>query len=212
MIPITIIGLLKVMPRSRDVAAAFIGPLNQAFARWDIATPRRISAFLAQAAHESAELTKLEEDLRYSAGRLVALWPRRFTPAEALAYEGNPEAIGNRVYGGRLGNGPEASGDGWRYRGRGIFQLTGRANYRDASIAVAGDADTLLVNPELVAEPVYACQTAGWYWASQDLNALADVGDVETITRRINGGRHGLAERVAYWQRALAVFERAPVA
>jgi putative chitinase len=204
MLPLTTLRLLKVMPQAEPRIAEFIGPLNQALARWDITTDARIAPFLAQAAHESLELTRLEENLSYSAERLCQVWPRRFpTLGDALRYDRKPEKIANRVYGDRLGNGNEASGDGWLYRGRGIFQLTGRSNYRDASLAVAGDADTLLVNPDLVARPEYACATAGWFWATTGCNELADAGDFIAVTRRINGGTLGLTERVALWHRAI---------
>lgn len=202
MLPLTIIGLLKVMPGASRVAAEFIGPLNQAFARWDITTSQRIAAFLAQAAHESGELQRLEENLNYSAEALQRVWPRRFNAEDAQACARKPELIANRVYADRLGNGNEASGDGWRYRGRGIFQLTGRKNYRECSIAIAGDADTLLMNPELLATPTYACESAGWYWAVNGLSDLADRGGFDEITRRINGGMNGAGDRLAYWSRA----------
>ena len=206
MLPLTTIGLLKVMPRAVDVAAAFIGPLNQAMARRDISTPARVSAFLAQIAHESAELTRLEENLNYRAETLQRVWPSRFpTLVEAELYARNPEKIANFVYGGQLGNGPAESGDGWRYRGRGLLQVTGRANYRACSIAIAGDADTLLLNPELLAAPEYAAESAGWFWNLRGLNVYADRGDFEGITRRINGGLNGLVDRVAYWHRATSM-------
>lgn len=203
MIPITIITLLSAMPRSKPVASAFIGPLNQAFAHWDIASDARIAAFLAQAAHESVELSCLEENLNYSAEGLRRVWPGHFNEDEAADYARQPERIANRAYAGRNGNGDEASGDGWLYRGRGIFQLTGRRNYGAASVAIAGDLDTLLVNPDLVATPEYACETAGWFWSTKGLNELADAGQFELITRRINGGTTGLADRVACWHRAI---------
>lgn len=206
MLPLTTIGLLKVMPRAVDVAAAFVGPLNQAMARRDISTPARIAAFLAQVAHESAELTRLEEYLNYRAETLQKVWPSRFpTLLDAERYARNPERIANFVYGGQLGNGPADSGDGWRYRGRGLLQVTGRANYRACSIAIAGDADTLLLNPELLATPEYAAESAGWFWNLRGLNAYADRGDFEGITRRINGGLNGLVDRVGYWHRATSM-------
>jgi putative chitinase len=205
MLPITIMGLLKVMPRAVNVVTDFIGPLNQAMAKWDIASNARVAAFLAQAAHESAELTHLEENLNYSAEALVRVWPKRFTAEEAAVCARQAEKIANRVYADRLGNGPPESGDGWRYRGRGIFQLTGKANYEACSIAIAGDADTLLLNPELLTAPMYACESAGWFWASRGLSDLADRGGFEEITRKINGGTTGLAERVGYWNRAIAM-------
>lgn len=204
MTSITLAQLVAVMPRSASVAASFIAPLNQAMARWEIDTSAdRVAAFLAQAAHESSELTQLRENLNYSAEALVRTWPSRFTIETAVDFERRPGRIADHVYSGRMGNGPESSGDGWRYIGRGIFQLTGRANYRAASIAICGDADTLLLSPELVQTPEYACETAGWYWSEHDLNAFADVADFEGLTRKINGGLNGLKERVAYWHRAI---------
>lgn len=205
MLPLTTIGLMRIMPRSADVIASFIGALNQAMIRWDITTNSRIAAFLAQAAHESAELTQLEENLNYSAEALLRVWPSRFTPDQAAACARKPESIANRVYSNRLGNGPPESGDGWRYRGRGIFQLTGRANYSTCSIAIAGDVDTLILNPELLATPEYACESAGWFWSSRGLSELADRGGFEDITRRINGGLNGYQDRCAYLNRAVEV-------
>src|SRR5258708_5019421 len=125
MLPLTTIRILRMMPRAADVVASFVGAINQALIRWDIVTDVRIAAFLAQAAHESAELTHLEENLNYPAEALVRMWPKRFTAETAAACARQPEAIANRVYADRLGNGPPESGDGWTYRGRGIFQLTG---------------------------------------------------------------------------------------
>ncbi|MBL0142674.1 MAG: glycoside hydrolase family 19 protein [Betaproteobacteria bacterium] len=201
---ITLASLLAVMPRAGSRAAAFLAPLSRAMARYEIAdSEARIAAFLAQGAHESAELTQLEENLNYSASGLVRTWPRRFSLELALACERQPERIANVVYANRLGNGDEASGDGWRFRGRGIFQLTGRENYADASLAICGDASVLVESPQLVAEPEYACETAGWYWQARGLNELADAGEFTAITRRINGGTLGIEERTAYWKRAI---------
>jgi putative chitinase len=206
MLPLTTIRLLDVMRDAGvDRAAAFIGPLNQALIRWGITTNADIAAFLAQAAHESSQLRRLEENLNYSAEALVRVWPQRFTREQAEACAHQPEKIANKVYCARLGNGDEASGDGWRFRGRGIFQLTGRRNYQDCSIAIAGDADTLLMNPEFLAEPAYACESAGWFWHVRGLSGLAERGGFEEITRRINGGLNGLNERVAFWNRAIAM-------
>jgi putative chitinase len=200
---LTLEQLVAAMPRSARVAPAFVGWLNSAFESWGIDTPDRVAAFLAQAAHESDELQALEENLNYSAEGLLRTWPRRFSPDDAAFYQRQPERIANRAYAHRLGNGDEASGDGWRFRGRGIFQLTGRANYRAASVGVCGDADTLLFNPELVATPPYACETAGWYWHTRGLNRFADRADFEGLTRAINGGTNGLVDRVAHWHRAI---------
>lgn len=212
MLPLTTIGLMRVMDpsgqrqaRAVEVAAEFIGPLNAAMVKWDITTDARIAAFLAQAMHESAEFTRLEENLNYSAEALVRVWPKRFTLEEAQACAHKPELIANRVYADRLGNADAASGEGWLYRGRGLFQITGKDNYRHCSIAIAGDADTLLMNPELLASTQYACESAGWFWNARGLSDLADRGGFEEITRKINGGINGLVDRVAYWHRAIAM-------
>lgn len=203
MFPFTIPRLIAAMPRCASVAAAWIGPLEQAMAAFDITTDERMAAFLAQCAHESAELTQLEENMNYSAARLREVFPRHF-PDEATAnrFAWCPAEIASRVYAGRYGNGPEASRDGWLYRGRGPLGLTFRDNYRDASIAICG-ADTLLANPEFVAEPDFGAATAAWYWSSRGCNELADRGEFEAITRAINGGLNGFPDRVAHWHRAI---------
>jgi putative chitinase len=199
--------LVEIMPRSASVAAGFVGPLNQAMARWNIADSQaRVEAFLAQAAHESGELMQLRENLNYSPGALLKTWPTRFTPETAATYARRPGAIASKVYANRLGNGDEMSGDGWTFLGRGIFQLTGRANYREASLAICGDPDTLVDSPDLVQQPEYACETAGWFWNSKKLNRFADMADFEGLTRAINGGFNGLDARVAYWHRAIEAF------
>jgi putative chitinase len=179
----------------------FVGPLNAACDAAEINTRARVAAFLAQAAHESSQLRILEENLNYSAEGLLKTF--RFDETSAAEYARKPERIANRAYANKIGNGDEASGDGWRYRGRGIFQLTGRDNYRACSIAVCGDADTLLINPEFVADPDYACASAGWYWAERNLNRWADIGDFETLTAHVNHAKLGLVDRVAYWKRGL---------
>lgn len=183
----------------------WIAPLNAAMARFEINTPTRMAAFLAQLAHESGETTRLTEGLHYSRPeRLCAVWPKRFpTTAAALPYIKNPEKLANYVYANRGGNGDAASGDGWRYRGRGLFQLTFRDNYR-----LAGNALNLplVENPDLVIKPEVAALTAANYWQRLGLNALADhqpgdddMQDFVEISIRINGGRVGLAERKRYW-------------
>lgn len=204
MLPMVIPRLLAAMPRSAPVAAAWIGPLNQAMIAFDITTDARIAAFLAQCAHESAELTQLRENMNYSAKRLREIFPRHF-PDDATAerYGGRPVEIANRVYADRFGNGPEASGDGWTYRAAGPLGLTFKNQFRDCSIAICRDADTLLLNPDLLEDPEFGAASAAWYWESRGLNELADAGDFEGITRKINGGLNGLADRVAHWRRAI---------
>jgi putative chitinase len=170
--------------------------------RFSLTTPTRQSAFLAQTAHESAGFTRLTENLNYSATGLATTWPGRFRGADgqpnalARALHRRPEAIANVVYANRMGNGPEASGDGWRYRGRGLLQITGRAQYQRCGAALGLP---LVEQPDLLAQPEPAVLSAAWFWQVNGLNELADAGDFEAITRRINGGLNGLAERRALW-------------
>ena len=162
-----------------------------------------MAAFIGQCGHESGGFKLKDENLSYSAERLMVVWPKRFPTIEvARKYSGKPEKLANRVYANRLGNGDEASGDGWRYRGRGLIQLTGKANY-----AAAGKylGDDLVTYPGLVGEALYAALTAGWFWEVQKLNALADQLDHAAITRKINGGLHGLADRIARTEMALKI-------
>lgn len=167
-------------------ARIFAEPLRAACALWSIDTPARIAAFLAQAMHESAKLTRMEESLYYtSPERIKAVWPTRVPSLELAArLTRNPQRLANLVYANRLGNGDINSGDGWMFRGRGIFQLTGRANYTAAQV----DCNRPYVSrPELVADPSDACLTAAWFWHKANLNELADTMQIDAITRRING-------------------------
>ena len=169
-----------------DVAARFLAPVQATCARFHIDGRQQVAAFLAQAAHESGNFARLEEDLTYTtASRILAVWPRRFAGiADAAAFVRRPDALANRVYANRLGNGDEASGDGARFRGRGLFQLTGRANYM-----AAGDALSMpyKARPETVALPEHAALTAAWFWATTGCNAAANTGDFDRTTRLING-------------------------
>lgn len=181
----------------------WVNALGAACPRFGITSVERLAAFLAQCAHESAEFARLVESLNYSATRLVVVWPKRFPTLEAAQpYDHQPEKIANRVYANRLGNGDESSGDGWRFRGRGLVQLTGRINYRESGAALHLPLE---LEPDQVAMPAAAALTAGQFWSSRGLNTLADLNTVEgfdTISRRINGGNTGLASRRAYWERA----------
>jgi putative chitinase len=167
-------------------ARQFAESLAAACARFDITTPARVAGFVAQCRVESADFTRLEENLHYTTPeRIRSVFPSRVPSlADAARLVRNPQALANRVYQSRLGNGPEASGDGWRYRGRGIVQLTGRANYADAAEALARP---YVEQPELVALPADACLTAAWYWHSRKLSILADSAQWDAITRAVNG-------------------------
>jgi len=195
--PLSATMLATIMPKAD--AAKWAPALSAALAEYNIDTPLRASAFLAQLAHESVELTRLEENLNYSADGLLKTWPKRFTSGTAAIYARHPEKIANFVYAKRNGNGDEPSGDGWRFRGRGPIQLTGRANYRAAAIALEAPLEE---NPEAVLAALVGARVAGWYWESHGLNALADAEDFAGITRAINGGLTGLAEREGYYRRA----------
>ena len=167
-------------------ARVFAEPLSAACARFAIHTPARIAAFLGQCSMESAGFTRLEENLFYTTPeRIRAVFPSRVKSlADAAQLTRNPQALANRVYAGRLGNGDEASGDGWRYRGRGLVQLTGRDNYVDAA---DGLALPLVTHPDLAALPAAACMTAAWFWHARKLNILADSAQWDAITRAVNG-------------------------
>ena len=171
-------------------------------------TPREQASFIAQVAHESAELRHLEESLDYRAERLTVVWPRRFRTIDfAREYEHAPEKLANFVYATVNGNRGEASGDGWRYRGRGPFQLTGYRNYFSAGEWL--DAD-LLVHPELVAiDPAIGVGTACWFWMVRGIDAYDDDEDVKAETKLINGGEIGLKQRQVYFDRALRILEEA---
>ena len=181
----------------------WLQPLIDTFIKYNISTTQRQASFIGQCQHESNNFRTLEENLHYSAAGLMRVWPSRFTSdVVAQAYANNPEKIANKVYAGRMGNGDEESGDGWAYHGRGLIQLTGRDNY---SACGASLGFALLTNPELLLQPKSACLSAGWFWGKRGLNALADAGDIETMTKRINGGLIGIDDRKAKIAKALLV-------
>ena len=176
---------------------------NDTFERWGINTAQRQAAFIGQCGNECGNFRILEENLNYSADRLVKIWPKRFTSIEmAQPYNRNPKAIANKVYGGRMGNRDEASGDGWRFRGSGWLQLTGHDNFYHAGKAIGQD---FVMNPDLVRTPEFAAQTAGWFWSTHNCNAKADVKDWTGLTKIINGGVLGLTERVINTNKALEI-------
>lgn len=183
-------------------AALYCQPLTDAMKRWGIDTPLRQAYFLAEIAEETGSLTKLGENLSYSAERMMAVWPKRF-PALSLAskYARNPQALANLVYSARGGN--TQPGDGWKYRGRGMIQLTFRENY--AAYAKASGAPAL-ANPDCLLDPHYAADSAGWFWKTAGCNAYVDRRDIKGLTRRINGGLGNLEERIKCTARACKAF------
>lgn len=185
-------------------ATKWAAPITSAMERFEINTPVRQAMFLAQIGHESAGLSRVVESTYYTrADRLLAVFPHDFANVEdAAKYVKRPEACANRIYARQNGNGPEASGDGWQYRGRGLIQITGRSNYAQCSIGLYGHPSRLLTEPELLEQPDDGSQSAGWYWYSHGCNPLADAGDIRAVTRRINGGWNGLADRMLRYERA----------
>lgn len=213
----TLKQLQTIMPLSKARALLFLEPLNAAMLEFGIDTPVRQAMFLAQAAHESGQLNTLVESLSYRAERIREIgnaspagsrWRSLVPRADELA--GSSVRLGNAVYGGRMGNGPEASGDGYLYRGRGIFQNTGRMAYIVLMMALGIDC---VQRPELLEIPENACRAAGHYWKSNNLNKWADAGDFDGVCDLVNlgsktskiGDSHGYAERYAIYKTALKV-------
>lgn len=181
----------------------WVDPLNETFERFGILTPRQQAAFIGQCGHECAHFRVLEENLNYRAETLTKLWAKRFPTLEfAKQYERNPKKIANYVYANRMGNRDEASGDGFRFRGRGCVQLTGSANYYHAGKALGVD---FIMEPDLVATPQYAALTAGHFWNTQKLNPIAESGNNLALTKKINGGTIGLDDRIKHTNMALAI-------
>jgi putative chitinase len=193
----------------RATAEKWVDAVAAACQEFNINTPQRIAGFLSQCAHESGGFERLQENLNYSADGMAGIWPRRFAvlgpdkkPVKkdgknqpnkfALALHRKPEMIANVVYSGRMGNGPTESGEGWLYRGRGLKQLTGKDNHRACSAGLGVD---LVSNPDLLLEPVYAARSAAWFWATNKCNVFADAGDIEGLTKKINGGLIGIDDR-----------------
>ena len=179
----------------------WLEPLNDVFAKYDISTPLRQAAFIGQCAHESNNFKVLQENLNYSAEGLMKTWPSRFPTKEiADQYARQPTKIAGKVYNGRLGNTSEE--EAAKYLGRGLIQLTGKENYERCGEGLGVD---LINQPQLLAEPMYACLSAGWFWNKKGLNTLADSKDYETMTKRINGGLIGLDDRKAKIAKAISV-------
>ena len=173
-----------------------------------IDTALRLSHFLAQCGHESAGFKAIQENLNYGAKGLLGIFKKYFpTEVKALQYERKPEKIANLVYGSRMGNGDEASGDGYKFRGRGYIQLTGKNNYVAFGKAINED---IAANPDLVATK-YPLLSAAWFWSSNSLNALADKGaddaSVTAITKRVNGGTIGLPDRIKHFKEYYALLK-----
>jgi putative chitinase len=196
--------LAKILPGNPYIDYWF-DALNMILPDYDINTLPRVAAFMAQTAHESGNYKFLKENLNYRAVTLRKVFPKYFpTDAIAARYAHNQEAIANKVYGGRMGNGPESSGDGFRYCGRGLIQLTGKNNYVKFAESIETPVEEI---PEYLSTFEGAIQSACWYWETNNLNIWADKSDMLTLTKRINGGTIGLNDRVKHYNHALSVLK-----
>jgi putative chitinase len=196
---ITAAQVKLVAPGNKDpetLAQAF----NAVLPKYAIDSTNRVAGFLAQCGHESLDFTVLHENVNYSADRLHQVFPKYFpTAASAQAYNRQPEKIANKVYGGRLGNGPEGSGDGWKFRGRGAIQLTGRDNYQKFADSIGKTLDDAVAYCETLEGAV---ESACWFWRTHDLNAYCDKDDIVGMSKRVNGGNVGLEDRKARYAKA----------
>jgi putative chitinase len=200
---VTLELLQHMCPKTKQsVLAGYVEPLNTVAEYYEMtANPARLSGFLAQTGHESGGFTAIKENLNYSAKGLMGIFKKYF-PTEELAkqYERKPEKIANRVYGNRMGNGDEASGDGYKFCGRGLIQLTGRNNYTKLAQDLGISLDETILYLET---PNGAVSSAGWFWDNNNLNQYCDSGDFVTLTKRINGGTIGLADRQHHFDEAM---------
>ena len=176
-------------------------PLTTTFVKFGMVSPKEQAAFIGQCSHESGHFKLLVENLAYRAETLMKLWPKRFpTMEEANKYARQPEKIANHIYANRMGNRDEASGDGFRFRGRGLVQLTGHDSYWHCGQALGQD---FVMNPDLVATPMFAALSAGWFWSTHGCGKLVD--SPEQLCKRINGGLIGLQDRIAQSAHALQI-------
>ena len=191
-------------PRNGD-PEGWVESMNSVFPVYEINTPQRIAAFLAQCGHESGGFTVFEENLNYSAQGLCNIFKKYFPTLEsAQPYARKPEMIANKVYANRMGNGPESSGDGYKYRGRGPIQLTGKANYTAFAKEMFENWQEVVENPDWVTwDKDFALMSAIWFWNKTGLNKEADIGDIKTMTRKINGGFIGLEDRIKHYNEAI---------
>lgn len=213
MIPLTVDRVARATGATQANAAKFLPFLQGTCKAYDITSPNRIAGFLSQIGHESGGLSTLTESLNYSVDALLKIFGRhRISEADAkrhgrfLSQRANQEAIANLIYGGDWGRkhlGNTQPGDGWRFRGRGLKQLTGRDNYKRCGDAIGGD---FIAKPDDLLLPVNAALSAGWFWHTNGLNKLADMGDVRAMTKVVNGGANGLTERQALFTQGMRVF------
>ena len=194
--------LVKSGACSAGKAQEWFQALDDAATKYQINNDKRVAMFIAQLGHESGGFQATVENLNYNPAGLMSVFGKYFPNLQvANAYARQPEKIANRVYANRMGNGDEASGDGWKYRGHGLIQLTGKDNHATFSAATGVDA---VNHPELLEKPPAAAESAGWFWDTRRLNDFCDAGDIITVTKRINGATNGLDDRQARYSRALS--------
>lgn len=198
----TLEQLKRIFPLNKNSLEDFVDPLNKTFDIWDISTPRRQAAFLGQVGHETLQLTRMRENLNYSTEGLIATWPKLFDNDKATEYARQQEKIANYVYANRYGNGDEASGDGWAFRGGGGLMLTFKGNYIPCGEAIGIDLEH---HPELIEDPEIAMQASGWFFSTRGLNGLADTWRLEALTEKINSAKLDLKNRIYFSNHALDV-------
>ena len=204
---VTLEILQKLCPKTKaSILSGYIDPINNVGKYYNMFdNVKRIASFLAQVAHESGGFNFTKENLNYSADGLQKVFGKYFPNADtATAYARQPEKIANKVYANRMGNGDEASGDGYKYCGRGLIQLTGKNNYTKYAAAVKKELTEAVSYLET---PAGAVSSAGWFWSTNNLNDYADKGDIIGMTKRINGGTNGLDDRTALYNTALAALQ-----
>jgi len=194
--------LAKILMRNKSVGPLF-DALSKMLPKYEINTVNRVAGFLAQCGHESADFTVLKENLNYGAKGLRATFPKYFaTDAVAAQYERQPEKIANHIYANRMGNGAEATGDGYKYRGRGAIQLTGHDNYAAFAKSINKTLDETITYCETMDG---AIESACWFWKKNNVNATCDANDIVAMTKKINGGTIGLDERKAHYEKAKGI-------
>jgi putative chitinase len=201
--------LVEIMPECQHIIGKYVDPINEAFERFEINTPLRQAAFIAQCGHESTRFTRVEENLNYSANGLVRTFPSYFPGDTAKEFAYKPMRIANRVYANKGGNGDEASGDGWKYRGRGLIQVTLKRNYQNRGRRLVEDPQYFLQSPDLLLEPEWAVRSACDYWDENSLNNYADrdsAAEFRNLTRLINRALRGLDDRLSLWRSAKLAF------
>ena len=202
---ITLDQLSKIFPLTKKTTLAlYVEPLNKTFTKFGLDTPLAIRSFLAQVGHESGGFNAIKENLNYSESGLLKIFGKYFNPTTAKAYARNPEKIANKVYANRMANGNEASGDGWKFLGRGVLQITGKENYINLAKYLGKTLDETV---EYLETPEGAVISAGWFFLKNNIIELAKLGSVTKVTKIVNGGTHGLAERLSIFNRSETIIK-----